>query len=293
MQEYADRAESYEEQRKKVSRFHLTSDIFFCKVMEDTKACQEVIRILTGESLVVKNVRVQYSIRNLENRSVVLDVLAEDELGRLVNVEMHPQEDEDHIRRVRFHLSSIDMSFLEKGTKFDEIPEVYLIYITEKDFIGLNKGINKVVRTISGSKKVPDNGVHELYVNLGGKTRKKDQRELLNYMANSESNYKTGRFPNLVERVRFFKEKKEGVRIMCKIIEKEREEAKAEGMAEGRVKALISQIRKKYQKQNTPEQAAEALELDVQYVKRIMDYLKSDSEQSDDTIAGLLLQENS
>ena len=69
---------------------------------------------------------------------MVLDVLAEDGNGCLVNVEMHPQEDEDHVRRVRYHLSSLDMSYLEKGTDFESIPEVYLIYITKKDFIGRN-----------------------------------------------------------------------------------------------------------------------------------------------------------
>ena len=76
----------------------------------------------------------------MDNRSVVLDALAEDEEGRLINVEMHPQEDEDHVRRVRYHLSGIDMSYLEKGNDFEAIPEVYLIYITKKDFIGRNKG---------------------------------------------------------------------------------------------------------------------------------------------------------
>lgn len=43
--------DNYEEKRKKVSFFHLTSDIFFSKVMEDLQACQEVIQILTEQKL--------------------------------------------------------------------------------------------------------------------------------------------------------------------------------------------------------------------------------------------------
>ena len=35
------RMDSYEERRNKVRRFQLTSDIFFCKVLEDKEACQE------------------------------------------------------------------------------------------------------------------------------------------------------------------------------------------------------------------------------------------------------------
>lgn len=79
----------------------------------------------------------------------------------------------------------------------------------------------------------------------------------------SESSYNTDTFPNLAERVKLFKEKKEGINIMCDIIDRERAEGRAEGKAE-----VITLIRRKYQKQNTPEQAAEALELDTEYVRR-------------------------
>lgn len=199
--------------------------------MEDIMACQEVIRILTGQNLTVKEVKSQYSIRNMENRSVFLDVLAEDQEGRFVNVEMHPKEDEDHILRVRYHLSSIDMSFLEKGADFDHIPEVYLIYITEKDFIGENKGIYEVERGVKGGVRILNNGVHEFYVNLTGRVEKEEQRELLDYMVQSDSNHKTNSFPHLVSKVKMLKEKKEGIDIMCDIIEKERAEGKTEGIA--------------------------------------------------------------
>lgn len=278
--------DNYEEKRKKVSFFHLTSDIFFSKVMEDLQACQEVIQILTEQKLTVKKVKTQYSIRNMENRSVILDILAEDEAGRIVNVEMHPKEDEDHVRRVRYHLSSIDMSFLEKGTSYDTIPEVYLIYITERDFIGENRGINEVERIIKRSGKRIDNGVHELYVNFSGKLENAEQKELLSYMVNSDSNYKTDTFPNLVKRVKLFKEKKEGINIMCDIIDRERAEGRAEGKAE-----VIALIRRKYQKQNTPEQAAEALELEIEYVRKVMNMIASDDRQSNEAIALQLLQE--
>ena len=237
MQEKADsrkgRLKSYDERRKKVSQFNLTSDIFFGKTVEDIEACQEVVQILTRKKLKIKSVKTQYSIRNVENRSVVLDALAEDEEGRLINVEMHPQEDEDHVRRVRYHLSGIDMSYLEKGNDFEAIPEAYLIYITKKDFIGRNKGINEIIRIVDGTGTILDNGVHELYVNFEGAADTPEQRELLDYMEHSAADYETGTFPHLAARARLLKEKKEGIDIMCDILEKERAEGKAEGMAAG------------------------------------------------------------
>lgn len=37
------------------------------------------------------------------------------QMWKIINVEIHPQEDEDHVKRVRYYLGSIDMSFWEKG----------------------------------------------------------------------------------------------------------------------------------------------------------------------------------
>lgn len=248
------RLESYEEKRQKVSQFNLTSDIFFGKTVEDIDACQEVVQILTRKELKIKSVKTQYSIRNVENRSVVLDVLAEDRNGCLVNVEMHPQEDEDHVRRVRYHLSSLDMSYLEKGTDFESIPEVYLIYITKKDFIGRNRGINEIIRVVDGTGTVLNNGVHELYVNFEGAADTPEQRELLDYMVHSAADYETGTFPHLAARVRLLKEKKEGIDIMCDILDRERAEGKAEGMAAGIEAGIAAFILDNLEEHKTEEQ---------------------------------------
>ena len=203
------RMDSYEERRNKVRRFQLTSDIFFCKVLEDKEACQEVIRILLGHpSLVVKDVKTQYSIRNIENRSVVLDVLAEDTDGRMVNIEMQVSEDEDHQRRARYYQASMDMSFLEKGCPYEELPELYLIFITEKDFLNQKTGICYIDRVVRSRGTVTDNGVHEVYANLTYGCEDERIDELLRYMKKSDSDYQTEVFPNVVRKVRYLKEQK-------------------------------------------------------------------------------------
>ena len=233
------RMDSYEERRNKVRRFQLTSDIFFCKVLEDKEACQEVIRILLGHpSLVVKDVKTQYSIRNIENRSVVLDVLAEDTDGRMVNVEMQVSEDEDHQRRARYYQASMDMSFLEKGCPYEELPELYLIFITEKDFLNQKTGICYIDRVVRSRGTVTDNGVHEVYANLTYGCEDERIDELLRYMKKSDSDYQTEVFPNVVRKVRYLKEQKEGVEIMCRILEEERNEGIMIGMEKG-IQAFI------------------------------------------------------
>lgn len=226
--------EAYEERRKKVQRFNLTSDVFFGKVLEDKNTCQEVIRILLDNpDIRVKQVKAQYAIRNLENHSVVLDILAENSDGKLVNIEMQVTDDDHHQKRVRYYQASIDMSYLEKGVPYDKIPDIYLIYITERDFFNQNCGIYYIDRTIRNHGKVIDNGIHEIYANLMNKCGNERIDELLAYFKNSVSDYQTEAFPHLVEKVKFFKEKKEGVEFMCKILEEERNEGRDEGRSEG------------------------------------------------------------
>lgn len=282
----SDRLGSYEERRERVSRFNLTSDIFFCKVMEDQAACEELVWILTKEKMTVKEVKTQYSIRNIENHSVVLDVLAEGEDGRVVNVEIHLQEDEDHVRRVRYYLGSIDVSFLEKGNPFEALPEIYLIYITELDFIGKNQGIYWVERTLKDCGVPLDNGVHEMYVNLQEEAPEQDQKELLRYMKATTLEHETGAFPQLASRVRMLKEKREGVEIMCDvfgdILELEKKEAREEGLAEGKAEGIakgiakvIAIIRKKHRKLMAPDEIAELLEMEPEYVSQVVTLLES------------------
>ena len=233
--EVPDSASDYELQRRKVQRFNLTSDLFFGKVMEDKLACQDLIRILTEDKgLTVRESKSQYSLRNLSTHSVVLDVLAETENHKLVGIEIHVEEDEDHLRRSRFDLGCIDVNFLEKGCNYEEIPDVYMIFITEKDFLGKNRGIYRVEKTAYEIHEIVEDGVCEFYVNLSVEPENEDQASLLRFIRQSDSHYQTAAFPHLADKVTRMKEEKEEVEIMCKIIEEEREEGRAEGREEGK-----------------------------------------------------------
>ena len=71
-------------------------------------------------------------------------------------------------------------------------------------------------------------------------------RELPSYMKKSDSSYQTETFPNVVRRVKFFKEKEKGVESMCRILEEERNEGREEGRKEGsdRINELIRRLLK-------------------------------------------------
>ena len=230
--------ETYEDKKQRTAVFNLTSDLFAGKVFEDISACQELCRILLkDEHIALRNVKTQYVIRNLENHSVELDILAEEISGNLINVELQMYKEPAPFRRTRYYLSSIDMSILEKGRPYYELPDVTIVYITQEDFIGGKRG-HYVRNRSEDDLKIPvcpDNGQYENYFNLEYPTDDVKINELLRYLKNSDPFYQTKNFPRIVERVNYFKIQKEGVTIMCEIADKIRQE----GLIEGKIESIL------------------------------------------------------
>ena len=233
--------ETLENKKQRTAVFNLTSDLFAGKVFEDIGACQELCRILLqDEHIVLRSVKTQYVIRNIENHSVELDILAEEISGNLINVELQMYKEPAPFKRTRYYLSSIDMNVLEKGRPYYELPDVTVIYITKEDFIGGKKGYYDRNRKKHGQEITTclDNGHYENYFNLEYPTDDAKINELLEYLKNSDPFYQTENFPRIVERVKYFKVQKEGVTIMCEIADRIRQEGHIEGKIESILELL-------------------------------------------------------
>lgn len=227
--------EDFTEKKKRVAEYHLTSDLFAGKVFEDLKASQELCRILLqNDKLVLRSVKTQYVIRNLKKHSVELDILAEDVDRNFINIEIQMYQENAPFRRSRYYLSSIDTEILEKGKPYQSLPDVTIIYLTKNDFIGDKRGCYDICRKLNGQDVTMrlENGLHEKYYNLEYPTDDMRVNELLRYFRHSDPFYETENFPEIVEQVRFFKIKEEGVTIMCEIADRIRREGKIEGKIE-------------------------------------------------------------
>ena len=152
--------ETHEEKRAQIRAFNLTSDLFAGKVFEDLEACQELCQILMQDyGLRLKDVKTQYVIRNLESHSVQLDILAEEITGDIICIELQMYSEPAPFRRIRYYTSCVDVSILEKGTEYDELPVVTVLYITKTDFIGGGKGFYQTVRKLQGSGRTVGVGI--------------------------------------------------------------------------------------------------------------------------------------
>ena len=222
---------------ERMRRFSLMSDEFMPVVLQDPQACQYVLRVITGrKDLIVKEVRTQYRISKSSARDVILDVLAEDMKGDLYNVEIQVRTSGiDHARRTRFHGAMIDSEILQKGTEFRDLPEVWIIYISEQDFWKQGKIVYHVKKTFEGTEVAYDDGLHMTYVNAAVKEDSEVGKMMEYFRTADPEDMSHGA---LSKRVHFLKCEEGGAEIMCKIADEFREEGRMEGRLEGRRAAL-------------------------------------------------------
>ena len=225
--------QQHQEDLQRLRGFRLLDDDFLTKCFEgDPKYIQLVLQIvLEMPDLVLSDVRTQVFVENLLNRSVRLDILATDSTGRKINVEIQRADKGAGRKRARYNSSMMDANLLRKGEDFDKLPETYVVFITEHDVLGDGQSLYKIERYISGSSKKFENGSHILYVNGEYRDETPIGRLMHDFSCtNPENMY----YDELAERVRFFKESKEGVAIMCKAMEDMRNESIKAGIKEGR-----------------------------------------------------------
>ena len=139
---------SFEQKEALVAQFNLMDDTFFSVVMEHNVAAEYLLTQLLGKPVKIIENKTQYSIRNVESHSIVLDALVEDEDHNLYDVEVQVGDNKNHERRIRYYHTAIDWSYLEKGKKFSELPELYMIFISDFDPFDMKKVHYEIIQYV-------------------------------------------------------------------------------------------------------------------------------------------------
>lgn len=194
---------------------NLFSTPFMRVVFKDEKATQYVLRILTGKPdlKIIQNLT-EYRISKLDTRDAVLDVIAVDEEGVHYHIEIQLADSDDHILRVRFYSAMVDSEMLEKGTKYKDLPNTYIFYISMNDFMDLGEPIARVNSTIGTKKKSYDDGKQIYFVNASVDDESEVAR-LMDFFKRADP-YDTSH-GELSDRVHLLKCEKEGEDPMCEI----------------------------------------------------------------------------
>lgn len=253
----------------RLKRARLMDDSFMRKYFEgDIERVEYVLRIiLDRDDLKVQEVHTQDSKSNILYRSAVLDILATDKKGEVYNIEIQRKEDGAGFRRTRYYRSILDVSLIDKGDDFEELPEIYIIFITERDVIGGGKALYTLKKQLECETETYqfDDGEHILYVN-GSYDKTDTPLGQLIHDFNCADPRKM--FSELLrEKAIYYKEGKEGVASMCRLWE----EAKAEGKAEGKNEAILGLLENGLE----VEFIAKALKVDIERVRKLKERLEN------------------
>lgn len=226
--------------RDEAKKLNPIDDLMFRTMAEDKEFCEEILKvILQDEKLVVLESTAQYAGTNPQGRSVILDAKCVLGDGRKVDIEVQKRDDDDHQRRVRYNSAILTTNLTDPGEKFENVPDVCVVFISKFDIFKGNRSLYHVDRIIRETGEKVDNGFEEIYVNAKVKDGS-DVSELMEVFVND--NAYSDKFPITSDRKRRYKETEEGqqamTEIMERIVKEEREEGKAEG--EARVNKLNS-----------------------------------------------------
>lgn len=219
----------HKEDLQRLRGFRLIDDDFMTKCFEGNPESIELVLqiVLDKPDLKVIDVRTQVFVENLLNRSVRLDVLATDRVGKRYNIEVQRADKGAGKKRARYNSSMLDVNVLKKGEEFDKLPETFVIFITENDVIGKGLPLYRIERCILETDELFDDGLHILYVNGAYRDDTPLGKLMHDFSCTQPADMNYG---ILAERARYFKESKEGVAIMCKAMEEMRNQTLKDGM---------------------------------------------------------------
>ena len=232
-----------EQQRERdleyIRNFRLMDDDFMVKVFEDKECTELVLRIILEKpDLDVISVNTEYDVHNLYGHSVRLDVYATDSAGNEYNIEIQRDDRGAGVKRARGNSSMLDANFEKAGKYFDDLPETYVIFITERDVLKGDLPIYHIERVIRETGERFDDKSNIVYVNNEKRDDITPLGRLMHDFACKDANDMN--YAALAEKVRYFKEDEKGVDNMCKAMEEMRAEVAAEAKAEGIASSLTN-----------------------------------------------------
>ena len=201
-----------------VQKLRPIDNAFFPVLGQDSGVMEEILRvILNDNTLTVEKVIAEYTLPNLSGRGVRLDSFCETGDGHRINVEVQKADDDDHIRRCRYNAAGMTWKEAEKGTRFKDLPDVCVVYITEHDFLRGGRTVYHVDKILRENGSLIDDGSSVIYVNTAvndGSAISDLMRCFLQKTVNDP------RFPRLSERVHQYKNTEKGAAEMCEELER-------------------------------------------------------------------------
>lgn len=252
--------ERKEQYRKAIRGMRYLDDDFFNACLQgNPDAALRILRIVMRKPdlVLVGTPETQKTIKNLGRKSIRFDLFCKSE-NKYYDVEIQRNDKGAGSKRARYYVSIIDAGITVPGEDYDKLPDIYVIFITEKDVMGAGLPYYSIERKVEElNNRAFNDGTHILYVN-GAYEGDDDFGKLMHDFrcVNPHEMY----FDELKKPAIFFKETEKGVEQMCKVME----DIRNDGIQETKIDIAIQLI---HANKMTDEEIASACGLTVAQVK--------------------------
>lgn len=262
----AEQEKQHQEDLQRLRGFRLIDDDFMNACFDGyIEGAELLLRIILDKPEIrVKSSTTQKRLKNLLGRDVCLDIDANDDSGKKYNIEIQRSDKGADRKRARYHSSILDAHQLKTGDDFSNLPETFVIFITENDVIGGGLPIYTIDRQITNMNQPFDDGEHIIYVNGENRNASTELGLLMHDFFCTDAD--DMHYKELADKVRYFKEDEKGVAAMCKVLEDMRNES-ARAAVEHRNVEVANTLLKLGKL--TFEEVAESAGLTIEQVKQL------------------------
>lgn len=225
-------------------QMNLSDFALFLSVMKNKRAYECTLSIVLDEpGLELEEVKVEQVILNKPGkRAIRLDAWAKDRKSRLFNIEMQNDSRKDNIpKRSRFYQGLLDTPILKSGkdTKYRELPDSIIIFITQEDIWGRDLARYTFMEQCEEIKGLYlEDGTTKIFLNMTSKKGSQELVSLLQYMKDTRLEnpgilVKDERIIELDSIVKEVKESEEWEVVQMNIMEIAMEKGIEQGMQQG------------------------------------------------------------
>ena len=273
-------------QKRNLEELNLLDDFLMGSVLSypgiGPEVCRRMVSIILNRE--IKQIRIipqkVYFGADTDKHGIRLDVYAEEKADDLNTVyDIEPDKDGRESlclalpKRARFYHAKIDADSLASGEDYGKLKNVIVIFICPYDPFQLNRMVYTIKSCcVEEPGLVYEDGARTIFLytkGIKGNPPAELQR-LLQYLEDSrEENAKDADLLAIHQMVQKVKHDREVSLEYMKIFERERL-IREDGYASGKEAELVEIIRRKQQKGLSADDIAEWLELDKEYVEKVM-----------------------
>ena len=179
------------ERRKKMRKpfddLTIVDDYIFCLVMQDKSICTTLLNMVLANSIgPITDITYQKTFDQVGYaKGIRLDVWVTGSNGNVYDVEMQTTNKQDLAKRLRYYQSVIDVSSLEKGSYYTDLPDSFILFFCPFDYLdsGLPVYTFKTICSEDKTIVLPD-GVTKVIINSAAAYKETDPefKAFLEYM---------------------------------------------------------------------------------------------------------------